>query len=193
MTFQMLVRIRNNLREIFLRAGRSPGTKARREKPGRVLQKPWTEQPKDTDESFGRFLIRFESFEAPAIYTPERKITVSGEVLGKKVQPLKDMDYAYPVLTPGSSPVEAGKRRRSYVPFRHRGGGRSMKRVRILLFFLAAAFIFSCAPLSKEVMRQVDETLTFQTVQKNPQDFLGKTVLWGGVIVKTTNRQEETV
>ena len=68
-----------------------------------------------------------------------------------------------------------------------------MKRLGVLLFFLAAALIFSCVPLSKEVMQQVDESLTYQAVQRNPQDFLGKTVLWGGVIVKTTNRQEETV
>jgi outer membrane lipoprotein len=58
---------------------------------------------------------------------------------------------------------------------------------------LAAAILSSCAPFSKEVMRQVDETLTYQAVQKNPRDFLGKTVLWGGVIVKTTNRQDETI
>ena len=65
---------------------------------------------------------------------------------------------------------------------------------RIFAAILAAAGILvSCAPLSKEVMRQVDETLTYQTVQKNPQDFLGKTVLWGGVIVKTTTRQTETI
>jgi len=68
-----------------------------------------------------------------------------------------------------------------------------LKEIRNLLFLLAVAFILSCAPLSKEVMRQVDETLTYQRVQKNPQDFLGKTVLWGGVIVKTTNRQDETI
>lgn len=68
-----------------------------------------------------------------------------------------------------------------------------MKTLRIPVLFLAGTFIFSCVPLSKEVMRQVDETLTYQTVQRNPQDFLGRTVLWGGVIVKTTNRQEETI
>jgi outer membrane lipoprotein len=68
-----------------------------------------------------------------------------------------------------------------------------MKEIRNLLFLLAVAFMLSCAPLSKEVMRQVDEALTYPVVQKNPQDFLGKTVLWGGVIVKTTNRQEETI
>lgn len=67
-----------------------------------VLQKPldWQHKPKDTDESFGRFLLRFEGFADPAIYTAGKLITVVGEVRGKKVQPLKDMDYVYPVLTP---------------------------------------------------------------------------------------------
>jgi len=67
-----------------------------------VLQKPldWENRPKDTDESLGRFLVRFESFADPAIYTAGKMITVVGEVLGKKVQPLREMDYAYPVLIP---------------------------------------------------------------------------------------------
>lgn len=67
-----------------------------------VLQKPldWQQRPKDTDESLGRFLVRFESFADPAIYTAGKMITVVGEVLGKKVQPLREMDYAYPVLIP---------------------------------------------------------------------------------------------
>jgi outer membrane lipoprotein len=68
-----------------------------------------------------------------------------------------------------------------------------MKEIRNLLFLLAVVFMLSCAPLSKEVMRQVDEALTYPIVHKSPQDFLGKTVLWGGVIVKTTNRQRETI
>jgi outer membrane lipoprotein len=68
-----------------------------------------------------------------------------------------------------------------------------MKGIRILLLLLGVAFLLSCAPFSREVMRQVDEALTFQAVQKNPQNFVGKTVLWGGVIVKVTNRQKETI
>lgn len=68
-----------------------------------------------------------------------------------------------------------------------------MKEIRNLLFLFTVAFMLSCAPLSKEVMRQVDEALTYPVVQKNPQNFLGKTVLWGGVIVRITNRQEETI
>ena len=55
-----------------------------------------------------------------------------------------------------------------------------------------AALISSCAPLSKEVMRQVDETLTYRVVQKGLQKYGGKNVLWGGVIIETTNKQGET-
>ncbi len=67
-----------------------------------VLHKPldWQHRPKDTDESAGRFLVRFQGFLDPAIYTAGKKITVVGEVQGKKVQSLKEMDYAYPVLIP---------------------------------------------------------------------------------------------
>jgi len=65
-----------------------------------VLQKPldWQQQPKDTDESLGRFLIRFSDFRDPAIYAAGRKITVLGEVQGRKVLPLKELEYSYPVL-----------------------------------------------------------------------------------------------
>lgn len=52
---------------------------------------------------------------------------------------------------------------------------------------------FSCVPLSREVMRQVDENLTYQLVQQDPERYRGKTVLWGGVIIETTNRKDETL
>jgi outer membrane lipoprotein len=70
-----------------------------------VLQKPldWQQRPKNTDESLGRFLIRFSDFRDPAIYAPGRQITVLGEVLGKKVLPLKELEYSYPVLAPRES------------------------------------------------------------------------------------------
>ena len=67
-----------------------------------VLQKPldWRQEPKDTDESYGRFLIRFPGFADPAVYAAGKKITLLGEVEGKKIQRLKEMDYPYPVLLP---------------------------------------------------------------------------------------------
>jgi outer membrane lipoprotein len=104
LTFQKLIKEPEQYRgRIILTGGQILGTTAREgETWVEVLQKPldWQQKPKDTDESFGRFLIRFESFADPAIYAVGKKITVLGEVLGKKVQPLKEMDYAYPVLTP---------------------------------------------------------------------------------------------
>ncbi len=67
-----------------------------------VMQQPldWKQRPQNTDVSYGRFLVRFEGFLDPAIYAAGKKITVLGEVLGKKVQPLKEMGYTYPVLLP---------------------------------------------------------------------------------------------
>ena len=67
-----------------------------------VLQKPLEsdQKPEDTDVSYGRFLVHFSDFRDPAIYAGERKITVLGQVQGKKVIPLKEMNYTYPVLIP---------------------------------------------------------------------------------------------
>ncbi len=61
----------------------------------------------------------------------------------------------------------------------------------LILWFVG--LIASCAPLSIEIMRQVDESLTYQVVQQDPQRYVGKTVLWGGVIIETVNKTDETV
>ena len=70
-----------------------------------ILQKPLNseQKPEDTDVSHGRFLVHFRDFRDPAIYAGERKITILGEVQGKKVMPLKEMNYTYPVLIPRES------------------------------------------------------------------------------------------
>jgi outer membrane lipoprotein len=104
LTFQMLIKDPEQYQgRNILTGGQILGTSTREgETWVEVLQKPldWQHKPKDTDESFGRFLLRFEGFADPAIYTVGKLITVVGEVKGKKVQPLKEMDYVYPVLTP---------------------------------------------------------------------------------------------
>jgi len=64
---------------------------------------------------------------------------------------------------------------------------------KFLLILCFAGMIVSCAPLSREIMRQVDESLTYQVVQQDPQRYMGKTVLWGGVIIETINKRDETV
>lgn len=65
-----------------------------------VLEKPldYFDEPKDTDASGGRFLVRIDGFLDPAVYRQNRKITVVGEVLGKEVRPLGSLAYTYPVL-----------------------------------------------------------------------------------------------
>jgi len=104
LTFQMLIKDPEQYQgRNILTGGQILGTSTREgETWVEVLQKPldWQHKPKDTDESFGRFLIRFEGFADPAIYTAGKKITVLGEVQGKKVQPLKEMEYTYPMLLP---------------------------------------------------------------------------------------------
>ena len=68
-----------------------------------VIEKPLDrkDKPKDTSISHGRFLILFKGFMDPAIYAPGRKITVAGEVQGRKILPINnEVPYSYPVITP---------------------------------------------------------------------------------------------
>ena len=62
-----------------------------------------------------------------------------------------------------------------------------------LLLATCFALLGGCAPFSKEIMRQVDPNLTFANVQKDPQPYMGKIVLWGGVIIEAENRKDETL
>jgi outer membrane lipoprotein len=67
-----------------------------------------------------------------------------------------------------------------------------MKRI-LLGLFLLTVWCVSCAPFSKEVMRQVDENLTYPVVRKNLAAYQGRNILWGGVIVKTIVRKGESL
>jgi outer membrane lipoprotein len=58
---------------------------------------------------------------------------------------------------------------------------------------LVILLIAGCSPFSKSVRQQVDEGMTFAEVQKNSDRFIGKKVLWGGVIIETTNTQAGTI
>lgn len=66
-----------------------------------VLQQPldrWY-KPRDTDVSHGRFIVVLKGFADPAVYAPGRLITVSGEVMGKEILPIKEVRYTYPVIS----------------------------------------------------------------------------------------------
>ncbi len=50
-----------------------------------------------------------------------------------------------------------------------------------------------CASIiSSNVLKEVDRGLTLELVQANPKAFKGKRVLWGGLIVSTTNLETVT-
>ena len=65
-----------------------------------VLQKPADMQgkPKDVDKSEGRFLALNPGYLDVAIYNGGRKVTIVGEIQGKKVQPLGEIEYIYPLI-----------------------------------------------------------------------------------------------
>lgn len=65
-----------------------------------VLQKPldYRGRPKDTDVSYGRFIIFYKGFLDSTIYSVGKEITVAGEVLGKTIRPLGEMQYPYTLI-----------------------------------------------------------------------------------------------
>jgi outer membrane lipoprotein len=65
-----------------------------------VFQRPLDSRdaPKLTEPSEGRFLIRFDTYRDPYVYSRGRKITAGGEILGEEVRPLGKMDYHYPLV-----------------------------------------------------------------------------------------------
>ena len=84
-----------------------------------VLQKPADTRgkPKDVDKSEGRFLALYPGYLDVAIYNGGRKVTVAGEVQGKKIQRLGEIEYTYPLISAKEIhlwPVE--KKDRVYYP-----------------------------------------------------------------------------
>jgi outer membrane lipoprotein len=59
-----------------------------------------------------------------------------------------------------------------------------------VIIILAA--LAACAPMSQDIRRQADESAPFAEIQKNPDKFSGMVVIWGGVIIETTNLKEST-
>jgi outer membrane lipoprotein len=65
-----------------------------------VVQNPlnFRGRPEDTDVSEGRFLVLCEGYLDSAIYSQGTEVTVAGEVIGKRVRPLGEIQYTYPLI-----------------------------------------------------------------------------------------------
>jgi len=63
---------------------------------------------------------------------------------------------------------------------------------RKLLPVLLVLFLFACSPFSRQQLNLVDVTPPFQEIQKAPQKYINKTVLWGGQIIETDVRPDAT-
>jgi outer membrane lipoprotein len=67
-----------------------------------ILQKPLTrydDRPQETDQSSGRFLARCQGFLDSAVYAKGREITVAGEVQGREVRQIDQVQYPYPIIS----------------------------------------------------------------------------------------------
>jgi len=66
-----------------------------------ILQKPADIEgrPKDVDDSDGRFLALYDGYLDTAIYSRGRDAAVAGEITGKRILPLGEIDYTYPLVS----------------------------------------------------------------------------------------------
>ncbi len=64
-----------------------------------VLQRPldWTEEP-ELRRSEGRFIVLAQGYVDPYVFRRGRRITVAGEIQGRKVMRLGELEYPYPLL-----------------------------------------------------------------------------------------------
>ncbi|OGQ58146.1 MAG: hypothetical protein A3J24_00295 [Deltaproteobacteria bacterium RIFCSPLOWO2_02_FULL_53_8] len=67
-----------------------------------VMQQPLGSRlkPVKSGESEGRFFVVFDGFKDPAVYLPNRLLTVVGKVKGAQARPLGMMQYNYPLIEP---------------------------------------------------------------------------------------------
>jgi outer membrane lipoprotein len=65
-----------------------------------VLQGPLdSDEYPHEDVTYGQFIAKAPTFLDPVIYNKGRKITLAGEIIGKKVTPSGEMQLTYPVVS----------------------------------------------------------------------------------------------
>jgi outer membrane lipoprotein len=65
-----------------------------------VLQRPLDSRgrPRDSDVSYGRFIVFTDDFLDPAVYAEGRSITVAGEVVGTAEDAVSEIPYLHPFI-----------------------------------------------------------------------------------------------
>jgi outer membrane lipoprotein len=65
-----------------------------------IVSKPLDPQarPRDGDETFGRFVACVPGFYDPAIYAPQRELTVTGTLAEPMQRQVGEYDYRFPVV-----------------------------------------------------------------------------------------------
>jgi outer membrane lipoprotein len=74
-------------------------------------------------------------------------------------------------------------------------GDTNMKHIRyVLVVIITAAALCRCAtyPISEKYRQEANLKLDLATVLKNPQNYVGTTIIWGGIIINTINNQGST-
>mgnify|MGYP001392132831 FL=1 len=61
-----------------------------------------------------------------------------------------------------------------------------------MLMGVLLAGLAACAPVSQEIRREAEASAPFNEIQRDPDKFKGSVVVWGGVIIETTNLREST-
>jgi outer membrane lipoprotein len=66
-----------------------------------ILQRPLSgsETPRLTDTTGGRFMAFCNEYLDPAVYAPQRRITIAGRVQGSYLGKVGEVDYMYPLIS----------------------------------------------------------------------------------------------
>lgn len=64
----------------------------------------------------------------------------------------------------------------------------------VWVYLLLLTLLTSCAPIiSREVLKTIDQTITFEQILTSPDAYKNKMVILGGTIIKTINLPDETL
>ncbi len=66
--------------------------------------------------------------------------------------------------------------------------------MRLIALIVCAILLGGCASvISPEVLKQVEPSLSLKTVREAPEKYIGRTILWGGIIVSVEHLKESTI